>query len=214
MGRRIAFPSEAHTTLHPSLVVCLVVAWIAAAMAIVLSFCATCNRKSSSKQSSPRSPPSNESVAKPAAETAPATAAQEQDESPAQEMQQQQQEEEKEGEQVTVIEMAPDVATHGPLPPTVLPASASKRKLSLSFGKVPERLRTSRRERHGKGNDSEDSLWKKTIILGEKNRISTDDEEEVVDENGNRQRHYHPKTPRSRQTSRNNSFAHPDETPS
>ncbi|CAD5169153.1 unnamed protein product [Musa acuminata subsp. malaccensis] len=213
MGRRIAFPSEANTSVHPSLVVCLVVAWIAAVMAVVLSFCATCNRKSSSKQSSPRSSPSNESVAKPAAETTPAAAAQEQDESPAQEMQQQKQEE-KEEEKVTVIEMAPDVATHGPLPPTVLPASASKRKLSLSFGKVPERLRTSRRERHGKGNDSEDSLWKKTIILGEKNRISTDDEEEVVDENGNRQRHYHPKTPRSRQTSRNNSFAHPDETPS
>ncbi|KAJ8459875.1 hypothetical protein OPV22_032801 [Ensete ventricosum] len=208
MGRIIPFPSEAHTSLRPSLVVFLVVAWIAAAMAVVLSICATCNRKSSSKQSSsPRSPPSNESVAKPAAETMPATVAQEQDESPAQDMQQQE-------EQVAVIEMAPDVATHGPLPPTVLPASASKRKLSLSFGRVPERLRTSRRERHGKGNDSEDSLWKKTIILGEKNRISTDDEEEVVDENGNRQRHYHPRTPRSQQTSRNNSFAHPDETPS
>ncbi|RRT34835.1 hypothetical protein B296_00058102 [Ensete ventricosum] len=211
MGRIVPFPSEAHTSLRPSLVVFLVVAWIAAAMAVVLSICATCNRKSSSKQSSsPRSPPSNESVAKPAAETMPATVAQEQDESPAQDMQQQQQQE----EQVAVIEMAPDVATHGPLPPTVLPASASKRKLSLSFGRVPERLRTSRRERHGKGNDSEDSLWKKTIILGEKNRISTDDEEEVVDENGNRQRHYHPRTPRSQQTSRNNSFAHPNETPS
>lgn len=207
MGRRTPIPPDA---IHPALAFFLVVAWVAATMTVLLSLCATCNRKSSTKSSSgsPRSPPSNEEQ-KPAAEATAAQASEEEEEEkpPPQETQE---------ERVTVIEMAPDVATHGPLPPTVLPASASKQKLSLSFSRgLPDKLRASRRER--KGGDGEDTIWKKTIILGEKCKVGSDDEEEemvVLDENGNRQRSYRPRSPRSQQTSRNNSFAYPDETPS
>ncbi|CAL9054168.1 unnamed protein product [Musa banksii] len=206
MGRRTPFPPDA---IHPALAFFLVVAWVAATMTVLLSLCATCNRKSSTKSSSgsPRSPPSNEEQ-KPAAEATAAQASEEEEEKPPPQ--------ETQEERVTVIEMAPDVATHGPLPPTVLPASASKQKLSLSFSRgLPDKLRASRRER--KGGDGEDTIWKKTIILGEKCKVGSDDEEEemvVVDENGNRQRSYRPRSPRSQQTSRNNSFAYPDETPS
>ncbi|CAL9182851.1 unnamed protein product [Musa hybrid cultivar] len=203
MGRRTPIPPDA---IHPALAFFLVVAWVAATMTVLLSLCATCNRKSSTKSSSgsPRSPPSNEEQ-KPAAEATAAQASEEEEEKPPPQ--------ETQEERVTVIEMAPDVATHGPLPPTVLPASASKQKLSLSFSRgLPDKLRASRRER--KGGDGEDTIWKKTIILGEKCKVGSDDEEEemvAVDENGNRQRSYRP---RSQQTSRNNSFAYPDETPS
>ncbi|CAL9189145.1 unnamed protein product [Musa hybrid cultivar] len=206
MGRRTPIPPDA---IHPALAFFLVVAWVAATMTVLLSLCATCNRKSSTKSSSgsPRSPPSNEEQ-KPAAEATAAQASEEEEEKPPPQ--------ETQEERVTVIEMAPDVATHGPLPPTVLPASASKQKLSLSFSRgLPDKLRASRRER--KGGDGEDTIWKKTIILGEKCKVGSDEEEEemvVLDENGNRQRSYRPRSPRSQQTSRNNSFAYPDETPS
>ncbi|CAL9092163.1 unnamed protein product [Musa acuminata var. zebrina] len=206
MGRRTPIPPDA---IHPALAFFLVVAWVAATVTVLLSLCATCNRKSSTKSSSgsPRSPPSNEEQ-KPAAEATAAQASEEEEEKPPPQ--------ETQEERVTVIEMAPDVATHGPLPPTVLPASASKQKLSLSFSRgLPDKLRASRRER--KGGDGEDTIWKKTIILGEKCKVGSDEEEEemvVVDENGNRQRSYRPRSPRSQQTSRNNSFAYPDETPS
>ncbi|WOL14036.1 hypothetical protein Cni_G22816 [Canna indica] len=207
MGRRIPIPPQ---VLHPSLSIFLLVAWVAAAVTVVLSLCATCHRRSSRKPSpdSPASPP-NESVAKPASVDAAAPTSEQHDEKPA--------DQGADVEPVTVIEIAPDaVATHGPLPPTMLPPSAStKRKMSMSFGKgLPDKLRMSRRERKG---ESEDTIWKKTIILGEKCKVASDEEEEevvVVDEKGNRQRYYHPRTPKSRQASRNNSFFYPDETPS
>lgn len=56
----------------------------------------------------------------------------------------------------------------------------------------------------------EESVWMKTIILGEKCRVpnSDDDDEDMVvyDERGNKKRMYHPKTPRSLPVSRTNSF--------
>ncbi|KAG0486841.1 hypothetical protein HPP92_008936 [Vanilla planifolia] len=71
---------------------------------------------------------------------------------------------------------------------------------------------------HGKEGSSEkeikeelESVWTKTIILGEKCKVPEDDNEEegeavLYDENGNRQRIYHPRTPRSMPISRTNSF--------
>lgn len=52
----------------------------------------------------------------------------------------------------------------------------------------------------------EDSIWKKTIILGEKCKVHDEDEDEILyDEEGNRITPYHPKTsstvPMSRQSS-------------
>lgn len=206
--------TELPTTHHQVFAVFLAVVWMATAVALFLSLCATCIRKSSSKTSSSSSLtslPANVSVAKSKhaenGEHRPPREAPEVDAHAAA------MEAAEKGTDVTFIPVE-EAATHGPIPPVVLPtSSSSKRKLSLSFGKgLSEKLRTSRRERKGEG---EDTIWKKTIILGEKCKVSSDDEEEEeeVDEKGNPQRYYHPRTPRSRRTSRNNSFSNPDEAP-
>lgn len=107
-------------------------------------------------------------------------------------------------EGTTVIEMDAGVATHGPLPPVVVPASSSRRKLSISLSsRLPEKMRASRKERRAA--ESEETIWKKTIILGEKCKVPSDEDEE--DEAA---RNYHPRTPRSRPMSRTSSFANAD----
>lgn len=62
----------------------------------------------------------------------------------------------------------------------------------------------------------EDSLWKKTIILGEKCRVESDDDEDVpvFDEKGNRQKNYHKRTMSLVPPSRSSSFANNDSQPS
>ncbi|XP_020590341.1 uncharacterized protein LOC110031473 [Phalaenopsis equestris] len=114
-------------------------------------------------------------------------------------------------------------ATHGPIgptdPPTPTKHMTPRRKLSMSLSlKLPERLtcvRTGRKEAQEKEKtNSEDSTWMKAIILGGKCKVPEngereDDEIIVYDENGNRQRIYHPRTPRSTPVSRTNSFIIP-----
>lgn len=215
MGRSTLFPHQAQlpTTHHQVVAIFLAVAWMATALAVFLSLCATCIRKSSSKTSSSSltSLPANVSVAK----SKPAENGENRPprEAPEVKAHAVAMEAAEKDTDITFIPVEA-AATHGPIPPVMLPtSSSSKRKLSLSFGKgLSEKLRTSRRERKGEG---EDTIWKKTIILGEKCKVSSDDdeEEEEVDEKGNSQRHYHPRTPRSQRTSRNNSFSKPDEAP-
>ncbi|KAL3650741.1 hypothetical protein CASFOL_007144 [Castilleja foliolosa] len=54
---------------------------------------------------------------------------------------------------------------------------------------------TSRREHKEKKLKPEDSIWKKTIILGEKCRVPDEDEDDILyDENGNRISTYHRKS--------------------
>lgn len=127
-------------------------------------------------------------------------------------------EEEEEVDETREIERMPeDAAEHGPILPTVvLPPSTSKRKLSISLStKLPQKIKSKRERRQGKA-ASEDSVWKKTIILGEKCKVPIDGDEEdeevvVCDDEGNRQRVYHPRTPSSVTLSRNTSFASPSE---
>ncbi|KAJ3683631.1 hypothetical protein LUZ60_013858 [Juncus effusus] len=114
-------------------------------------------------------------------------------------------------EERTVIGITPDVATHGPIPPTVLPSSSSvsssKRRLSISLStRLPDMMRMSRKEQK-QLDAGEDTIWKKTIILGERCRVPSDDEEEGGVKN------YRPRTPRSRPISRTNSFANHDVAP-
>lgn len=59
----------------------------------------------------------------------------------------------------------------------------------------------------------EDSIWKKTIILGERCRVPDEDDTVVYDEKGNRISTYHPKTPSSLPVSRQTSFIDPDAIP-
>ncbi|KAL6985546.1 hypothetical protein U1Q18_018922 [Sarracenia purpurea var. burkii] len=61
----------------------------------------------------------------------------------------------------------------------------------------------------------EDSIWKKTIILGEKCRVPDEDEDDAVmyDEKGNRISAYHRKTQSSLPVSRQTSFIDPNAIP-
>ncbi|KAF5938413.1 hypothetical protein HYC85_022672, partial [Camellia sinensis] len=60
----------------------------------------------------------------------------------------------------------------------------------------------------------EDSIWKKTIILGERCRVLDEDDTILYDENGNRISAYHPKTPSSLALSRQTSSIDPEAIPS
>ncbi|EER89208.1 hypothetical protein BDA96_10G046800 [Sorghum bicolor] len=92
-----------------------------------------------------------------------------------------------EGEE-EVVRLSPELATHGAIDPVALPSSTSKRRLSISVSKklsmnIPDKLRLSRREHkdHHHKVESEDTLWKKGIILGEKCRIPGERETELGD---------------------------------
>jgi len=91
-------------------------------------------------------------------------------------------------EEVAVVRLSPELATHGAIDPVALPSSTSKRRLSISVSKklsmnIPDKLRLSRREHkdHHHKVESEDTLWKKGIILGEKCRIPGEREAEFGD---------------------------------
>ncbi|OEL29142.1 hypothetical protein BAE44_0009842 [Dichanthelium oligosanthes] len=91
-------------------------------------------------------------------------------------------------EEVEVVRLSPELATHGAIDPVALPSSTSKRRLSISMSKkvsmnIPDKLRLSRREHkdHHHKVESEDTLWKKGIILGEKCRIPGEREAELGD---------------------------------
>lgn len=112
------------------------------------------------------------------------------------------------------------VVTQGPIP--LIKKSHSRRSHSL---RIPEglklheglsKIKTCRRDRHEKTVMGEDSLWKKTIILGEKCRVESDDDEDVpvFDEKGNRQKNYHKRTMSLVPPSRSSSFANNDSQPS
>ncbi|MBF6085334.1 hypothetical protein IU485_28665, partial [Nocardia cyriacigeorgica] len=86
------------------------------------------------------------------------------------------------------MRLSPELAMHGAIDPVTLPSSTSKRRLSISVSKklsmnIPDKLRLSRREHkdHHHKVESEDTLWKKGIILGEKCRIPGEREAECAD---------------------------------
>ncbi|KAG0486849.1 hypothetical protein HPP92_008944 [Vanilla planifolia] len=158
------------------------------AISLAYALCASHNRKLSKQSPRPQPPPS-ESSSKELAPNPP-----------------------------TGTEGKNETATHGPIGPatSAAPPSTPRRKLAVSLSiKLPEglsRALTGRREAPEKEIKEElESVWTKTIILGEKCKVPEDDNEEegeavLYDENGNRQRIYHPRTPRSMPISRTNSF--------
>lgn len=86
--------------------------------------------------------------------------------------------------------------------------------MSLSM-KLPRSLSTAKREENHqqkKGDlNSEDTVWMKTIILGEKCKVPAEDDAAVIyDGKGNRISAYHPKTPSMFSLSRQCSFKDPD----
>lgn len=114
---------------------------------------------------------------------------------------------------VTVI----DVGTHGPIAP-VFPVPdplPPRRSLSVKHIRFAERLERIRSRRWGGGDEEEaassgvepedSTLWAKTIILGERCRVPSGDEDDgdmMI-----RWKSYRPRQPRSVPVTRSNSFA-------
>lgn len=199
----------AHRYIHNALTISFTVACVAAMITIISALCSSCHKKPKQKNSAKAPCSNNSSPENPTRNT-------EFEAATAQILELQHnvnknnpsapQKEEK----AKVVELTPDVATHGPIPPAVLPSpstrSMSKRRLSISLSKkLPDLMRASRKEKkQDHAEPGEDMIWKKTIILGEKCRVPSDNEEEGGVKN------YYPRTPRSRTMSRANSFANHD----
>ncbi|ONK66588.1 uncharacterized protein A4U43_C06F9920 [Asparagus officinalis] len=162
MARRLP-SSEGTLFLHSTLSFSLIAACIAASIAIFASLCATCNRKPST--TSPKSPsPDHNNEEEPTqvdGEREPESEQEEWD-PPMSE------------ERITELE----AAIHGPIYPTEPAGSTSKRRISvsLSIGIKDGLSKIKTKKDNGKFGGREESLWKKTIILGEKCRMKSEEE--------------------------------------
>lgn len=88
-------------------------------------------------------------------------------------------------------------------------------KLSASFSKIRTGKEDHHKQKPRKEEDAtEESLWMKTIILGERCRVPNDDDEAIVyDEKGNRISTYQPRSARSLPVSRTSSYIDPNAVP-
>ncbi|KAI0496365.1 hypothetical protein KFK09_022695 [Dendrobium nobile] len=185
MGRILLLVPSKELNLSPLHLPLLSALFLLSIITLISALCATHNRKSRARSLPPKSISSSE----------------------------------EQEEKVTVVP-----ATHGPIGPSDPPSPTNpiipRRKLSMNLSlKLPEgltRVRTGRREgqEDKERTATDDSTWMKTIILGEKCKVPENGEREdeeiiVYDEKGNRQRNYHPRTPRSMPVSRTNSFTIP-----
>ncbi|KAG9455647.1 hypothetical protein H6P81_000155 [Aristolochia fimbriata] len=211
MGRRL--PTESDPLLHPALITLSIhVVFMAAVVAVVASLCGNRGKKSSkSESSSNRAGEDGNNNA----ETTPTADAMglglEEEES---------QKVETPTEEVPLYPL-PLPQSLRPLPeghrvPPMKSASTRHLKVSLSV-KMPSkitRIRTTARE-HRLNKKTDDCIWKKTIILGEKCRVPSvgDEEDFVFDENGNKIVPYTPRTPRSLPVSRSVSLIDQDAVP-
>lgn len=160
MSRELPSPPEIHQiTFHAFLI-----ASILATLAILASICASCHRKPKKamalreKTASLRPTPKADTMVAP----------------PAVSIEADKQESEKQEKEITELQGE----IRGPIYPSA-EMSKSKRRLSISssmglHGKLP-RIKTGRRE---KRKEEENTLWKKTIIMGEKNKVPPWEEEE------------------------------------
>ncbi|KAG2604233.1 uncharacterized protein LOC120670733 [Panicum virgatum] len=162
-------PDGAQAFGHDPIALSFFVMCVAATVALTSSMCSACGRK-------------------PKAATQPDPAASDQPGGTGSVSGGSQQEAGTEEDDAEVVRLSPELATHGAIDPVALPSSTSKRRLSVSMSKnlsknIPDKLRLSRRERkdHQHKAESEDTLWKKGIILGEKCRIPGEREAELDD---------------------------------
>lgn len=115
-----------------------------------------------------------------------------------------------------------------PLPPAMMPMresqsrdritkSSSDRNLAKNLTmKLPRSLSMARKEDNNqrkKGLNSEDSIWMKTIILGEKCKVPDEDDAVIYYGKGKRISTYHPKIPSMISLSRRGSFSEPEARP-
>ncbi|KAF8732897.1 hypothetical protein HU200_015247 [Digitaria exilis] len=159
---------------HDAIALSFFVACVAATVVLTSSMCSACGRKP--KPATQPDPTSSDQLAGTGSVSGGS--------------QQEAVTEEEEEEEAAVVRLSPELATHGAIDPVALPKSTSKRRLSMSMSKnlsmsmnIPDKLRLSRRERkdHHHKVESEGTLWKKGIILGEKCRIPGEREAELGD---------------------------------
>jgi hypothetical protein len=156
--------SSTHSFGHDAIALCFFVASVAATLALVSSMCSACGSK-------PKAAAAASYSGKPGGADSVANGDIQKDGAASEE------------EEEVVVMLSPELATHGPIAPVALPSSTSKRRLSMSLSKtIPDKLRLSRRERKEHKVESEDTLWKKGIILGEKCRIPGERDGEASDD--------------------------------
>ncbi|XP_062228057.1 uncharacterized protein LOC133926247 [Phragmites australis] len=160
-----------HSFSHDAVALYFFVACVAATVALVSSMCSACGRKPKAAAASDQ-PTRVGSVSDGShADNQKAGAA---------------------SEEEAVVTLSPELATHGPIAPVAMPSSTSKRRLSLSISlsknlsmNIPDKMRlwsmnrSMNRKEHKV--ESEDTLWKKGIILGEKCKIPGERDGEAGD---------------------------------
>jgi len=217
MGRRI--PSDENLLIHPEFSFSLLAIGMVATIAMIAALCGVRSRKKSSPLSSPplNKKEENSVVSNSASSTVTITSS-------------------KAAEPVELEDSShnkkPQIKEL-PLPPSMKPIkeshscnlitkSSSERRLPMSLSmKLPRSLSTAKREENRRKEEnhqqkkgdlnSEDTVWMKTIILGEKCKVPAEDDAAVIyDGKGNRISAYHPKTPSMFSLSRQCSFKDPD----
>ncbi|GMY28894.1 putative transmembrane protein [Fagus crenata] len=216
MGRRI--PTDVNFLIHPALSFSLLALGIAATIAMITALCGVRSRKKPTSTSSSsfinktaeKSDVFNSTATKMTV-TSPSLS------SPPKGAEQVDSEDTSHNKEPQIKEL--------PLPPAKqmreshscnqISKSPHERRLSMSLSmKLPRSLSMARKEenhRRKKGNlNSEDTVWMKTIILGEKCKVPDEDDAVIHDGKGNRISTYHPKNPSMLSLSRQCSFKDPD----
>ncbi|KAA0064730.1 putative transmembrane protein [Cucumis melo var. makuwa] len=214
-----SFPTDDNPLIHPAISLFLLAAGMAAAIAMITTLCGVRSRRRStpSEASSPTATENNkaeENVSPTTTTPSLATAANPSD-----------RETENEGE-VKELPLPPKMQqVTSSSPPNQILKSASERKLnhmrSMSI-KVPRSLSVVRnhldegRQRRKEKIKGEDSIWTKTIILGEKCKVSDEEDGIIYEGKGKKITAYHPRAPSSmsismsRQNSANEAEALPN----
>ncbi|KAL6606195.1 hypothetical protein ACP70R_041848 [Stipagrostis hirtigluma subsp. patula] len=191
-------PAGVHAFSHDAIALSFFVACVAATLALVSSMCSACGRRTKPAATPDQSSGASSAAGASDADAQKAGAADEEE------------------EEEVVVTLSPELGTHGPIDPVALPSSRSKRRLSLSvsmsvsknLGKnIPDKMRLSRRDRKEHKVESEDTLWKKGIILGEKCRIPGEREGEARDAADDLAVESFRRSSYSRPVSRSSSFA-------
>lgn len=232
MGRRV--PAGDSPFTNPALYYSFFAAWIAATIAVIAAMCGVRFpwRKSTPSESGSDKKNTEEIAQAPGSDTAaPATDPSPPEESTAN----------LDSEDATKPKPLGTVSQELPLPPPPgmrrlteshsfnnnLSKSTSTRKMKASLSlrmpsvRMPNMSMLKREDgihhlgKVGKPFKREDSVWTKTIILGEKCQVPDDDEDDTIiyDHKGNRVSTYHPKNPRPVPFSSSSSCIDPDALP-
>ncbi|KAL6005924.1 hypothetical protein ACLOJK_039969 [Asimina triloba] len=241
MGRRLPIEVN-HSSIQPAISLALLVAWMAALVAVVTALCGVRSKKSSTPKSSQhrKSPSFSSAQGKGSEEPETTTTTAATETTTAVETTTE--------ETPGPLPLPPALQRQAELEQKSAASSPRKPKDAISFPwrddhwgspksrlgmmgslsmRLPDtlsRIKTGkeilRRKLHGDGDKGEDSLWTKTIMLGEKNRVPNgigggvdNDENNNVDDKGNRTTVFPSITPRSLPASRSSSYIDPKAVP-